>query len=46
MERWREWKFFLGELQSLNGFVMLKATFRKTLISQISITCVYIKPEI
>ena len=29
MERWRKWKFCLGELQSFNAFVMLKATFSK-----------------
>ena len=29
MERWIEWKFVLGEVQSCNAFVMLKATFSK-----------------
>ena len=29
MEKWKEWKFYLGELQSFNAFVMLKATFSK-----------------
>ena len=29
LEGRREWKFFLGELQSFNAFVMLKATFSK-----------------
>ena len=29
VERWREWKFCLGELQSVDTFVMLKATFSK-----------------
>ena len=29
VERWREWKFCLGELESFNAFVMLKATFSK-----------------
>ena len=29
MERWIEWKLFLGEVQLCNAFVMLKATFSK-----------------
>ena len=29
MERWREWKFCLGELWLFTAFVMLKATFNK-----------------
>ena len=29
MERWREWKFSLGELRLFNAFAMLKATLHK-----------------
>ena len=40
MERWRKWKFYLGELQSSNTFVMLKATFSKHYQSNQYDTCV------
>ena len=42
MERRSEWKFFLGELQSVSA----EGNIQLTLISQVSMTRVYIQPEI
>ena len=36
MERWREWKFSLGDLRLLNAFLMLKATFSKHWLIKLS----------
>ena len=37
LEGWREWKFFLGELQSFNA----EGNIQETLIGQISLTFKY-----
>ena len=39
-------EILLGELWPFNGFFMLKTTFRRHRLIKISMTYVYIKPEV
>ena len=45
MERWKEWKFCLGELQAFNAFVMLQGRFSKHRLVKLARRG-YVRPEI
>ena len=46
IERWAEWKCCLGELGLFNAFFVLKTIFSRHRLIKISMTCVYLKPEV